>query len=105
MAAGIVLESIEMIVWENYTTYTWGALIFVVVGATFGTFFLNPLALRKLKASTVGVFIYLQPAIAGMFAAFMGVEKIDPIKLIAMLFIFVGVYLVTLFPIKNKKID
>jgi drug/metabolite transporter (DMT)-like permease len=72
----------------------------VIIGATFGTYLLNPLALNKLKASTVGIFIYLQPVIAGLFALSMGVDFIDAVKIGAMLIIFLGVYLVTL---KTKK--
>ena len=70
----------------------------MVVGATFGTYMLNPLALRSLKASTVGVFIYLQPVIAGVFAIIMGIDAVSPIKIAAMCLIFLGVYLVTLKP-------
>ncbi|WP_298754059.1 DMT family transporter [uncultured Psychroserpens sp.] len=81
--------------WETFTPYVWLSVLFVVVGATFATYVLNPFALRSLKASTVGVFIYLQPVIAGMFAIIMGVDAISPVKLIAMLLIFSGVYLVT----------
>lgn len=87
-------ETIE-IQWHTFTPYVWFSVIFVVVGATFGTYILNPLALRSLKASTVGVFIYLQPVIAGVFAIVMGVDAISPVKIIAMLLIFSGVYLVT----------
>lgn len=81
--------------WQTFTPYVWFSVLFVVVGATFGTYILNPLALRSLKASTVGVFIYLQPVIAGIFAIIMGVDAISPVKIIAMLLIFSGVYLVT----------
>jgi len=86
--------------WHTFTPYTTFAVLFVVVGATFGTYILNPLALSKLKASTVGVFIYLQPVIAGLFALIMGVDAIDAIKIIAMALIFSGVYLVS---IKKRK--
>jgi len=81
--------------WHTFTPYVWWSVIFVVVGATFGTYLLNPLALRSLKASTVGIFIYLQPVIAGLFAFVMGADVISPVKLVAMLLIFSGVYLVT----------
>lgn len=81
--------------WQSFSPYIWFSVAFVVVGATFGTYFLNPLALRSLKASTVGVFIYLQPVIAGIFALIMGVDSVDSVKLIAMCLIFSGVYLVT----------
>lgn len=87
--------------WHTFTPYVWFSVLFVVVGATFGTYILNPLALKSLKASTVGVFIYLQPVIAGIFAIFMGVDAVSPVKIIAMLLIFSGVYLVT----KKPKIS
>jgi len=81
--------------WDTFTPYIWFSVLFVVIGATFGTYILNPLALRSLKASTVGVFIYLQPVIAGVFAIVMGVDVVSPVKIVAMLLIFSGVYLVT----------
>ncbi|WP_460220580.1 DMT family transporter [Psychroserpens sp. MEBiC05023] len=81
--------------WQTFTPYVWFSVFFVIVGATFATYVLNPLALRSLKASTVGVFIYLQPVIAGVFAITMGVDVVSPIKIIAMILIFSGVYLVT----------
>lgn len=88
--------------WTNLTAYAWFALLFVVIGATFGTYLLNPLALRKLKASTVGVFIYLQPVIAGLFAIVMGADTMGSVKIIAMVLIFSGVYLVSIKPKKNN---
>lgn len=81
--------------WSSFSPYIWFSVLFVIIGATFGTYFLNPLALKSLKASTVGVFIYLQPVIAGLFAIIMGVDHIDSIKIMAMCLIFSGVYLVT----------
>ena len=88
--------------WQAFTPSALGALIFVVVGATFATYLLNPIALTKLKASTVGVFIYLQPGIAGVFAIAMKADVVDVVKIIAMLLIFSGVYLVSL---KPKKVN
>ncbi len=86
---------IEVIDWNSFDTYATGSLIFVVVGATFGTYLLNPLALRTLRASTVGIFIYLQPVIAAIFAVAMGVDTIGIVKITAAVLIFSGVYLVT----------
>jgi drug/metabolite transporter (DMT)-like permease len=93
-------KELEAVQWQTFTPYISFSVIFVVVGATFGTYLLNPLALNKLKASTVGIFIYLQPVIAGLFAISMGADFIDAIKIGAMLLIFLGVYLVTK---KSKK--
>ena len=88
-------EDAITIEWSSFSNYTWFLLTFVVVGATFGTYFFNPLALRSLKASTVGIFVYLQPVIAGVFALATGEDTINGIKIVAMCLIFLGVYLVT----------
>ncbi len=94
-------EDFTEIKWHTFSPYIWFSVGFVVVGATFLTYFFNPLSLRSLKASTVGVFIYLQPVIAGIFALIMGVDSIDAIKIVAMCLIFSGVYLV----IKKPKVS
>lgn len=87
-------ETLE-IQWHTFTPHVWFSVLFVIIGATFGTYLLNPLALNSLKASTVGTFIYLQPVIAGVFAIIMGVDAVSTIKIGAMILIFSGVYLVT----------
>lgn len=92
---------LQEIQWKTFTPYVWFSLGFVIIGATFGTYLLNPMALSKLKASTVGIFIYLQPVIAGLFAILMGADAIDALKIIAMVLIFSGVYLVSLKPKKT----
>ena len=81
--------------WHTFTPSISFSVAFVVVGATFATYILNPLALRRLRATTVGTFIYLQPVIAGIFAILMGIDSVNIIKIVAMILIFSGVYLVT----------
>ena len=81
--------------WSSFTPYILFSVIFVVVGATFITYLLNPLALRHLKASTVSTFLYIQPVIASIFALLMGSDTMNTVKLVAATLIFSGVYLVT----------
>lgn len=83
----------------TFTPYDLFALTFVVIGSTFGTYLLNPIGLRHLKASTVTTFIYLQPVIAAIFAIAMGADSLNIIKVAAAALIFSGVFLVT----KKKK--
>lgn len=80
---------------QSFSPYVFFAVAFVVIGATYIANLLNPLALRHLKASTVSIFIYLQPVIAGVFAIFMGSDALGSVKVIAAALIFFGVYLVT----------
>jgi len=89
---------------SEFTLYITFSVLFVTVGATFGTYLLNPLALKHLKASTVSTFIYIQPVIAGVFAITMGSDSITTVKLVASALIFSGVYLVTKKPKKNLNV-
>lgn len=91
-------QEVQEIQLATFSPYVYFSVGFVIIGATFGTYLLNPLALRTLKASTIGTFIYLQPVIAGVFAILMGVDSLNSVKIVAMLLIFSGVYLVSKTP-------
>lgn len=86
----------------SFSPYIFFAVAFVVIGATYIANLLNPLALVHLKASTVSIFIYIQPVIAGIFAIAMGSDNLTPVKIIAATLIFSGIYLVTK---KPKALD
>jgi drug/metabolite transporter (DMT)-like permease len=86
---------LRVVNWQDFPTYIWFSVGFVIVFATFGTYLLNPLALKNLKATTVSTFLYLQPIFAGLFAIAMGSDQLDLVKGLAALLIFIGVYLVT----------
>lgn len=79
----------------SFTPYVIFAVAFVVIGATYVANLLNPLALQHLKASTVSIFIYMQPVVAGIFAILMGSDQISVVKIIAAGLIFLGVFLVS----------
>lgn len=88
-------SELSVVDWQSFTPYVTFSVAFVIIGATFATYILNPLALSKLKATTVGTFIYIQPVIAGIFAMLMGSDSIGVVKLAAAMLIFAGVYLVS----------
>lgn len=71
---------------------------FVVVFTTVLTYLFNIYALRELKASTIGAFIYLQPVIAVIFAVLLGVDQLTPLRVLAAILIFTGVYLSSIKP-------
>ena len=68
-------------------------MVFVVVGTTCMTYFLNGYALSKITSTEVAVFMYLQPIIGVLFAIFTKSDTITLIIFIASVFIFSGVYL------------
>lgn len=81
--------------WRTFTPYVWGGIAFVTVGSTFITYVLNAYALRKASSSLVGSYIYLQPVLATVIAIASGTDKLTLEKLVCILIIFSGVYLVS----------
>lgn len=88
---------------SEFTDVEWGSLpfeaiwkmAFVVIGTTFLTYLLNIFALKELKASTIGAFIYLQPILAIIFALAAGSDQLNLVKIGASAMVFYGVYLVS----------
>jgi drug/metabolite transporter (DMT)-like permease len=91
------------ITWSEFQEVEWRSLplnailkmIFVVVGTTFLTYLFNIFALKQLNASTIGVFMYLQPLLGILFAILMGSDSLNILKVFAAAIVFLGVYLVT----------
>lgn len=89
--------------WNEFVSVHWSALnfdaiwkmCFVVVGTTFLTYLFNIYALKQLSPSVIGVFMYLQPLVAAVFALLVGADTITPLRILAAILIFVGVYLTT----------
>lgn len=75
-------------------------LTFVVVGTTVLTYLFNIYALKQLSPAVIGVFMYLQPLLAVTFAILAGADKLTPVRVLAAILIFTGVFLTT----RKKKI-
>ena len=76
-------------------------MVFVVVGTTCMTYFLNGYALSKITSTEVAVFMYLQPIIGILFAIFTKSDTITLIMFVASVLIFTGVYLTSV--LKQKR--
>ncbi|NDV69640.1 DMT family transporter [Dysgonomonas sp. 25] len=70
-------------------------IAFTLFGATFFTYLMIPLAQRRIRPTTISMYNNLQPLIATIVAIAMMGEKFSVMKLVASVFIFAGVYLVT----------
>jgi len=89
--------------WAVIPTNIYLEIAFVVICTTFIAYLLNSLALKQLSPTTVSIYIYLQPVLAALFAIFWGADYLDIQKIIAALFIFLGVYLVSVRSFKQRK--
>jgi drug/metabolite transporter (DMT)-like permease len=96
--------------WTEFVSVEWQALPFsaiwrigfVIVGTTFLTYLLNIFALKYLSASTIGVFVYLQPVIAIAFAIISGADELNGLKIISAILVFLGVFMVTKNPSRKR---
>ena len=96
------------IAWKDVVILNWSYLpwiiilkgVFVIVFTTCVAYFLNISALKHLPSSTVAFYIYLQPLLATLIAVTFGKDILTPIKILATVLIFCGVY----FVLKRKTI-
>ncbi|ANH59680.1 DMT family transporter [Dokdonia donghaensis] len=97
--APIALPQFLEVQWFTLPPSVIGVMLFVVIGTTYLTYLFNVFALRQLKPSTIGAFIYIQPLIATLVAIILGADTLTTIRVVAATLIFLGVYLST----KRKK--
>lgn len=91
------------------TTDSWFRIGFVIVGVTFMTYLLTMYAMKFVSATVTSTYIYLQPVLVILFAYLFyqfgwsadNTKSITAIKLVWMLVIFLGVYLV----VRSEGID
>ncbi len=81
--------------WHTLSQGTWLGIAYVLIATTFITYLFNNFALKHVSPSIVSTYMYLQPLIASILSLFLGMEKLTPTKLLAGVFIFIGVYLVS----------
>ena len=95
MALPISYPEFSQVSWATLPFEAVWRFAFVVIGTTFMTYLLNVYALKQLKASTIGVFTYLQPLIGIGYAILVGSDALTAYKLGAGGVVLLGVYLVT----------
>ncbi len=80
------------------------SVLFVVIGTTFLAYLLNMYSLKYVKPITVSIYIYSQPVIASIVALILGQDVITPVKIMAALLVFTGVYFVSYSSSKAKSL-
>ena len=77
------------------TSTAWSSYIYLLVGATFITYLLIPVAQKQIRPTTIGMYNYLQPLVASYIAIMWGQDVFSWTKPISAILIFAGVYFVT----------
>lgn len=79
--------------WQQFDVQHALGLVYVAVGATFFAYLFNVYGVGIIGASATGAYIYTQPVFAAAIAIFIAHEPATPVKALAALLIFGGVYL------------
>ena len=73
----------------------WG-IGYVVICATYLAYIFTMIGQKNLRPTLVGMYNYAQPVVASIVGIYLGLDKFTPTKIIAVILIFSGVYLVTI---------
>ncbi|AZQ63686.1 DMT family transporter [Flammeovirga pectinis] len=102
IVALITWKDVEQTNWVEIPSHIWLSISYVVIGNTFLAYLFYAIAMQTVNASTASFYIYFQPMIAGFIAVFFLNEELKAVQIIAAVFIFLGVYLISG---KKKKIN
>ena len=97
------IKNLAIISWSTMPNVIYIQIVFVVVCTTFVAYLCNAIALKTLRPSVVSIYIYIQPILASVFAIFWGSDTLDFQKIVAAIFIFTGVYLVSVKSLNSKS--
>ena len=76
---------------------------YVVVGATFISYFLIPVGQKHLRPVVVSMYTYVQPVVAMVIALSLGLDQLTVLKVVATVLVFTGVGLVNFTPSRTPS--
>lgn len=88
-------DKILAIDWPIVEWRTIAGIAFVVIGGTFISYLLVSIGQKRLRPTLVSMYNYIQPIAAAIVAILWGMDSFTLLKVIAVVFIFSGVFLVT----------
>ncbi|MDE6390291.1 MAG: DMT family transporter [Duncaniella sp.] len=98
----ISLPTIAAMDWDALTPRDIWGVAYVVVCATFVAYIFIMIGQKSLRPTLVGMYNYVQPVVATIAGICMGLDRITPVKIAAVMLIFCGVWLVTISKAKQQ---
>lgn len=81
--------------WVSFNAETICGISFIVVGGTFLSYILVIVGQKILRPTVAGMYNYVQPVVAAVVAVYWGLDSFSLGKMLSVVLIFAGVYLVT----------
>lgn len=95
VAVVIYYRPLTEVDYASLAPQTWAGIAYVVIGATFISYLMVPIAQHYLRPTVVSMYNYVQPIVAVLFTVAIGLDTFGFTKGAAALCVFVGVWLVT----------
>lgn len=90
--------SYDDLIATDWSTLDWHAslsLVYIVAGSTFLSYILVIVGQKRLRPTVAGMYNYVQPLVASIVAVCWGMDSFNLTKILSVILIFGGVYLVT----------
>lgn len=82
--------------WHGISGMEWSGIAYVVVCGTFLAYVCIMIGQKNLRPTLVGMYNYVQPVVATITGICLGLDRFTPVKALAIVLIFSGVWLVTI---------
>ena len=82
--------------WNAISGAVWSGIVFVVVCGTFIAYICIMVGQKRLRPTVVGMYNYVQPIVATIVGIILGLDHFTVLKMLAIILIFSGVWLVTI---------
>jgi drug/metabolite transporter (DMT)-like permease len=89
------IPSIVAADWSALTGVNVLQILYVVACGTFISYICIMIGQKNLRPTIVGMYNYLQPIVASLIGVYLGLDSFTPIKILGVILIFSGVFLVT----------
>jgi drug/metabolite transporter (DMT)-like permease len=81
--------------WSELSVVNWMEVLYVVCFGTYLAYIFIMIGQKNLRPTIVGMYNYLQPVVASLVGVYLGLDRFTPLKMLAVVLIFLGVFLVT----------
>ena len=90
-----MIPFIDVIPLDSVSVSSLMSLVYIIVFPTFIAYLIIPFAQRLLRPTVISIYAYFQPVVAALIAWIMGLVIFGPLRIIATILIFTGVFLVS----------
>ena len=94
VAAPISMKGLIEVEWATIPAKQYAELAYLIICATFITYFLIPLAQQRIRPTLISMYSYVQPIIAIAVSIAIGMEALTWQKILATVLVFTGVIIV-----------